>query len=186
MPRTAHEQADKLVFETARLRLRALTMSDLPIVIALAGDPRVAEQTARIPHPLTPAAAEAWLEAAIDAESRETAFAVERKHDEEFLGVVGLLFADEEVAELGFWLGRRYWNRGYMTEAVRRVLAYAFAQRAVATVRACTFLGNTASARVQEKVGMRPIGSELRQAPARGCCRRESELRELRRQDWRG
>ena len=70
----------------------------------------------------------------------ETAFAVVRKHDEQFLGVVGLPFADEEVAELGFWLGRPYWSKGYMTEAVRRVLAYAFTQRAVATVRAAPSL----------------------------------------------
>ena len=186
MPRTGHERTGEPTLETERLRLRPLTTSDLAIVMALAGDPRVAEQTARVPHPLTPAAAEAWLQTATGAESRETAFAVVRKHDEQFLGVVGLLFADEEVAELGFWLGRPYWSKGYMTEAVRRVLAYAFTQRAVATVRACTFLGNTASARVQEKVGMRLIGSEMRQAPARGCCRRESEIRELRRGDWRG
>ena len=73
-----------------------------------------------------------------------------------------------------------------MTEAVRRVIAYAFTRRSVPAVRACTFLGNAASARVQEKVGMRPIGNEPRHAPARGCCRRESDVHELRREDWRG
>ena len=73
-----------------------------------------------------------------------------------------------------------------MTEAAQRVLDYAFRQRAVVVVRACNFLGNAASARVQEKVGMRRIGNEPRNAPARGCCRRKVGIRELRREDWRG
>ena len=155
--------------------------------MALAGDARVAEQTARIPHPLTEASVVAWYESVSGPSSNETVFAITSKRDGSFLGVAGLIFGEEQQpAELGFWLGRPYWNKGYMTEAAQRVLDYAFRQRAVVVVRACTFLGNTASARVQEKVGMRPIGNEPRHAPARGCCRRESEVRELRREDWRG
>ena len=163
MPPIAHEQANPPILETARLRLRPLTTSDLATVMALAGDPGVAEQTARIPHPLTEASVVAWYQSVTGPSSNETVFAITSKGDGSFLGVVGLIFGEQQQpVELGFWLGRPYWNEGYMTQAVRRVLDYAFTRRSVPAVRACTFLGNAASARVQEKVGMRPIGNELR------------------------
>lgn len=157
------------------------------MVLAFAGDRDVAEQTARIPHPLTQASVESWIEAAIGDASKETVFAIERKQDGSFLGVVGLVLGSEEdTAELGCWLGKPYWNNGYMTEAVLRVLGYAFTQRSLPAVRACAYLGNAASVRVQEKVGMRLIGRERRAAPARGDALREAEIRELRREDWPG
>jgi RimJ/RimL family protein N-acetyltransferase len=182
-----HEQAGQPILQTGRLRLRPLTTADLAMVMALAGDQQVAEQTARIPHQLTSAAAEAWMEAVTGGSgSSETVFAIERRQDGAFLAAAGLVFGSaEEPAELGFWLGRPYWNNGYMTEAVGRLLDYAFRERGVTAVRACAFLGNAASARVQEKVGMCLIGRDVQHTPARGCCGRESEVRELRREDWR-
>jgi ribosomal-protein-alanine N-acetyltransferase len=188
MPPTGRDIAEAPVLESERLRLRPLIKADLPAVLVLAGDRQVAEQTARIPHPLTLAAAEAWLESAFAGTNgpKEMLFAIERKEDGAFLGAVGLgAGAGQEPAELGFWLGRPYWNRGYMTEAVRRLLRYAFQQREVPAVRACVFHGNVASVRVQEKIGMRLVGRDIQRAPARGCCGRESEVRELRREDWR-
>jgi RimJ/RimL family protein N-acetyltransferase len=175
------------VLESERLRLRPLTMADLTSVLALAGEREVAEQTARIPYPLTRAAAETWISAASDSSGQaEIVFAIERKQDHVFLGAVGLVLAGEgnELSELGYWLGRKYWNRGYATEAVRWLLVYVFEQCGLQAIRACTFVGNPASARVQEKVGMRLVGHDVQQAPARDCCEREAEVRELRREDW--
>lgn len=173
-----------MTVETERLRLRPLRLADLSAVLTLAGEREVAEQTARIPYPLTPAAAEAWLCAA--AAGEEIVFAIERKEDGAFIGAVGLVGAGKgnATAELGYWIGRSYWSRGYATEAVRQLLAYAFEGSGMPAIRACTFRENRASARVQEKVGMRLVGCTMHCAPARGCAR-EAEIRELRREDWR-
>ncbi len=46
------------VLKTDRLVLRALCQRDVPVIVQLAGDRRVAENTARIPHPYTAADAE--------------------------------------------------------------------------------------------------------------------------------
>ncbi len=55
----------------------------------------------------------------------------------------------------GYLLDRAYWNQGYMTEALRAVLAYEFGTRPTPRVRATCEVDNPASARVMEKVGMR-------------------------------
>lgn len=169
------------LLETARLRLRPLSRDDLPAVVELAGDPQVAEQTARIPHPLGMAEAEAWWAACTEVGRgrREHVMAIERRSDGAFLGAIGVILAgDDAPAELGFWLGRRYWNQGYMTEAARRFLAHVFDDLRVPLVRGRTLVGNRASACVQEKLGMRLVGRAVQTRPDR-CCGREAEVREV-------
>lgn len=56
-------------------------------------------------------------------------------------------------AELGYWIGRRYWGRGIMTAAVRGITAYAFASLDLLRVFALPFTDNAASVRVLEKAG---------------------------------
>ena len=56
-------------------------------------------------------------------------------------------------AEIGYWLGEEYWNRGIVTEAVTAVTAYGFATLGMARIHAEVFHWNTASMRVLEKAG---------------------------------
>jgi ribosomal-protein-alanine N-acetyltransferase len=57
-------------------------------------------------------------------------------------------------AELGYWIGIRYWNRGYCTEAAKAIVEYGFGVLAYHKISARHFVGNHASGRVLEKVGM--------------------------------
>lgn len=70
--------------------------------------------------------------------------------------VVGMVIArvNAEKWELGFVLARRYWGRGYMTEAVKALIAWAFTQKEIFRVWAVCDIDNKASARVMEKAGM--------------------------------
>ncbi len=61
-------------------------------------------------------------------------------------------------AELGFNIARRHWNRGYATEAVCAVVAFAFTLPGMERVQAVCHVDNQASARVLEKAGMRCEG----------------------------
>jgi RimJ/RimL family protein N-acetyltransferase len=54
---------------------------------------------------------------------------------------------------IGYWLAKPYWNRGIMTAAVTRFVAYAFAELDVVRLTAEVFAGNTASIRVLQKAG---------------------------------
>jgi len=76
--------------------------------------------------------------------------------DSEAVGGVSLQLHDdvERVsAEIGYWLGRGYWNRGIMTAAVRALTRYGFEQFSLTRVYAVPFATNVASHRVLEKAG---------------------------------
>ncbi|NCB31551.1 MAG: N-acetyltransferase [Clostridia bacterium] len=72
------------------------------------------------------------------------------------VGSIGL-FAGQDIyrqsAELGYWLGRPFWGRGMMTEAVGRLCAEAFSRLPIVRIYAEPFAHNTASRRVLEKSG---------------------------------
>lgn len=151
--------------ETERLRLRPFVAEDSADVQRLAGDHAIYDTTANIPHPYEDGTAEAWI-AKLEhryAEGKEVAFAVTRKEDGVLLGAIGLVLdVRAGSGELGYWIGKPYWNTGYATEAARRVLAYAFDARALHRVHAHHFKRNPASGRVMQSCGMQREG-ELRE-----------------------
>jgi len=58
-------------------------------------------------------------------------------------------------AEMGYWLGENYWNRGIMTQVVRQMLNYAFAYFPLRKVYARVFDFNVASQKVLQKAGFK-------------------------------
>ena len=54
-------------------------------------------------------------------------------------------------AGIGYDLARAYWNRGYMTEALRAIVQYGFEQQQCNRIEALVVPGNDASVRVLEK-----------------------------------
>jgi RimJ/RimL family protein N-acetyltransferase len=137
------------VLETERLVLRAPQRCDVKAIVRLVNDRRVAENTARIPHPYGISDAERFI-AAVNRQDGEATFAVIRGGD--LIGVCGVEPRDN-APEIGYWLGAPYWGRGYATEAVRAVIDYAFGTVGHGTLQACARVGNPASRRVLEKCG---------------------------------
>ncbi len=64
IPTESFREASIPVLETERLQLRAPRLGDAKIVATLANDRRIAENTARIPHPYRRADAEDFISAA--------------------------------------------------------------------------------------------------------------------------
>ena len=60
----------------------------------------------------------------------------------------------------GFWLARKYWRQGIMTEAVEPIVSYAFSDLGFEKLIFANAVGNIASKRVKEKSGARLIGIE--------------------------
>lgn len=79
------------------------------------------------------------------------------KGESQPIGMLTARFGSHGV-ELGYVLGRAYWNRGYMTEAARAVIEWALSQPEIHRVWAVCDVDNAASAKVLEKVGMRREG----------------------------
>ena len=87
--------------------------------------------------------------------TNQAMFAIRLKETGRLIGIV--LYFDEAdgACEIGYGIGSEYWNRGYVTEAVRRFLDYLFREKGFQRVYASFFTGNEASRRVMEKCGMR-------------------------------
>jgi [ribosomal protein S5]-alanine N-acetyltransferase len=141
---------------TERLILRPFALTDAPQVKALAGDERIYETTLCVPYPYEDGMAESWI-------------STHQRCFYEGLGVVfaislpnGLLIGAASLsrvglfnrAELGYWIGVAYWNRGYCTEAAKAIVDYGFKILTYHKISARHFVGNHPSGRVLEKVGM--------------------------------
>lgn len=143
---------------TERLVLRPFTLTDASEVQRLAGAREIAATTAAIPHPYPDGAAEAWIGGHPGrwASGESVAFAVTRAGDGTLLGCVGLeINPGMQRAELGYWIGRPYWNQGYCTEAGTAVVGFAFASLGLRRVFAQHYGRNPASGRVMIKIGLR-------------------------------
>lgn len=152
------------VLETERLLLRPFALADAAEVQRLAGDREVASTTRLIPHPYPDGLAEQWIGslAGLYAKGRSCSFAITLR-DGPLMGAIGLTIEPtDQHAELGYWIGRPYWNQGYCTEAGRAVLTFAFDRLGLRRIYAHYMARNPASGRVMEKLGMQPEG-RLRQ-----------------------
>ena len=146
------------VLETERLVLRAPRLEDAKAVAQLANDRRIAENTARIPHPYSLADAEKFI-GSVNRTDGEMAFLITRKNV--VLGAVGIVASEREPPELGYWLGVPFWGHGYATEAVRAVIDHAFADLEFEALCAGARVTNPASRRVLEKCGFQWTGVGL-------------------------
>ena len=143
--------------KTARLLLRAPLHGDVAAMVALASDRRVAENTARIPHPYTAADAVGFLDS-MNQKGGETVFAIAL--DGALIGMCGLDPRQDGV-KLGYWLSVPFWGRGYATEAARALIDYAFAELGHEVLSSGARVSNPASRRVLEKCGFQWTGVQL-------------------------
>ena len=142
--------------DTERLRFRRWEERDAEALFALARDPAVGPICGWPPHE----SVENSLRTIRTVFSAPEAYAICLRGEDTPIGCVELKLngstdmADrDDACELGYWLGVPYWNRGYMSEAVRELLRYAFVDLNMAEVWCGYYDGNERSKRVQEKAG---------------------------------
>ena len=159
-PVAAVSDTQSPVLATQRLILRRPQLADAEIIAELANDRRIAENTARIPHPYMLADAMDFIARMTEPGSSRTSF-VATLPDGDLLGVCGFGGPEADAPELGYWLGAPYWGQGYTTEAVRAVVDYAFTEGHYEVLLAGARVSNPASRRVLEKCGFQWTGVRL-------------------------
>jgi RimJ/RimL family protein N-acetyltransferase len=147
---------------TDRLLLRPFRRGDAAEFTRLAGDWAVASMTSDIPYPLTQSQAVAWLKPG----RGEVRFAIELNG--QLIGGAGYYRRRSGAAELGFWLGRPWWGRGYATEATQAIVRYGFRNRRLPGFTSSHFVDNWASAGVLRKLGFEAVGRGSIISVARG------------------
>lgn len=142
---------------TDRLRLRPFDMTDVDRVHELLAVPEIADTTLNIAHPYPEGAAAAWISGHQQAAGEGTSWtwAITRLQDDLLLGAIrmGVVMAHRR-GTLGYWLGVPFWGQGFMSEEVRRVVAFGFGDLGLHRIDAECMSRNPASARVMQRAGM--------------------------------
>ena len=151
------------VIHTERLLLRNFKSSDKNDLKILAGDFEIADTTLNVPHPYEKGIAEKWLTKLQEdfEDGKGLFFAITLVTDRQLIGTIGLKDINHEHshAELGYWIGKKYWNRGYATEAAVSVIKYGLTTMNLNRIFAFHYTRNPASGKVLEKAGMKYEGT---------------------------
>lgn len=164
------------VITTSRLVLRPFADADAAEVERLAGDERVSCEIPMIPYPYPEGLAGSWIGTHEASESRrvEVTRAITLKDTGSLVGCISLARAGyDHCAELGYWIGVEFWGHGYVTEAAKAFVAWAFEHTWIWRVQSHHAVRNPRSGRIMQKIGMR------RESVSRGRLFLEGELHDV-------
>lgn len=142
------------IVETQRLTLRHPLLSDAAAIFEYARDPEVTRYMDWPTH-TNPESAVEFLTGALDrlAVGTELTWMVTVKPEDWAIGAISARMRGHGV-DFGYALNRRYWGRGFATEAAHAVVDWASRLEHVYRVWATCDVENIASARVLEKAGL--------------------------------
>ena len=143
--------------ETEQLILRPFTIDDAPTVQKLAGDKAIAETTLTIPYPYEDGISEEWIgkHEKLFENGKAVNFAITARTGNQLVGAISLNIEKHfDSAEMGYWIGKPYWNKGYCTEAARVLLDYGFNELGLNRIFAFHMNHNKASGQIMRKIGM--------------------------------
>jgi RimJ/RimL family protein N-acetyltransferase len=149
------------IIKTARLVLRAPRFEDARTFAVLAGDCRIAENTAYIPSPCSIGEARQWI---ADTVLQPAAYVI-TVGGGEMIGACSLDGCDG-VPELGIWIGVPFWGSGYATEAARGLIGRAFKDLGHKALTASARVSNPVSRGMLEKCNFQWTGVGLRRVRA--------------------
>jgi aminoglycoside 6'-N-acetyltransferase len=147
-----------MIFGSARLIARRFEPRDLLSFIAMRGDPDVSRYQAWTSY--GEAEARQLLEALATINPGDPGwfqFAIEERAAGQFVGDCGLRIMEHDgrLGQIGYTIARPFWNRGYGTEVIAALVAYAFQSFPLHRITASVDPRNVASCRALEKAGFR-------------------------------
>ncbi len=149
------------------VRIERVGMEHAEAVQRLAADPAVVATT-NLPAPYPKNGAVTWIRNLYSAQEsgEEHAFAIIDERGR-LVGITSLVIGADGKggAELGYWVGRPYWGRGYATGANGLLLAFGFCELELHRVFARPLVRNRASCRVLEKLGFRHVATQQNPFP---------------------
>jgi 8-oxo-dGTP diphosphatase len=165
-----------------------LRAEDAPALHRLVNDWDVAKMLSRVPFPYPRALADEFIASTHVSMAAGSAWHLAITGQEEgaaevLIGCAGITRdPDSAQAELGYWIGRRYWGHGAASEAAGRLLRWSLANLPIDRVVASALLENAASQAVLRRIGFRVTGYGEREFVSLGGAR-PVRLFEARRED---
>ena len=131
--------------ESERLKFRLFSSKDKLELVKLLNDKDVTKW-AHLPFPYTEKHAEWWI--TVGSKNKYN-FALVEKNTKILLGSLKITSA----GELGCWIGKDYWNQGFATEAVQKIIQFGFDELKLKKIWAATHIDNLAPIKVLEITG---------------------------------
>ena len=151
-----------MLLETDRLVLREFVSGDWPELLAYQRDPRYLRYYPSTQRTESDVRRLVQMFLVQQAENPRGRFqlAITLGHCESVIGTCGIRRDEENdwEADIGFELNPDFWGRGYATEAARAMVEFGFRELNLHRVWSWCIADNVASAKVLEKVGLRPEG----------------------------
>jgi len=148
---------DMPVLYTNRLILRKIKLSDAADIYEYASDPEVTKYVA-------------WDVHKSIKDTKKYIKLMKKKYKTQIIGDWGIVLKENnkmigscgfvawnrqhDYAELGYVLSKQYWNRGIMTEAIKKVMDFGFSKMKLNRIEAYHLIDNVASEKVMIKSGM--------------------------------
>ena len=155
---------------TPRLLLRPGFPEDAPALAGAIADEAIVRNLVVVPWPYTMRDAEAFLASPRDPVLPTFLIFERTDGPPRLIGSSGLGRRPSGAVELGYWIARASWGRGFATEAGRALIDIARAL-GLNQLEASHFIDNRASARVLDKLGFESTGIV---APRMNCARGEA------------
>jgi RimJ/RimL family protein N-acetyltransferase len=154
---------------TPRLLLRPGFPEDAPALASAIADEAIAKNLATVPWPYSMRDAEGFLAGPRDPILPSLLIFERGASFLQLVGSCGLGRRASGSVEMGYWISRPFWGRGYATEACTALIEMA-RSIGLPSLEGSHFIDNPASARVLEKLGFEALGIV---APRMSCARGE-------------
>jgi len=145
--------------KSGNIKLRPLRLTDAARLAELANNEKISRNLRDgFPNPYTLADAEKFLKQFTNQDP-VTFFGIE--YNGEHVGNISLVKGQDiyrKSAEIGYFIGEPYWNKGIVTTAVNLITEYGFKHLGIIRIHTGIFEYNTASMRVLEKCGFTKEG----------------------------
>lgn len=149
------------VIETKRIRLRPWRESDAASLFKYASDPDIGARAGWPAHRSPEDSLRTIREVFMNIHS----WAIELRETGEAIGYIGYypyglsnILIGEDDAEVGYWIGKPYWNQGLCTEALQAFTRWCFQKKGFRALWGDYFEDNPASGRVMSKCGFQDTG----------------------------
>ncbi len=173
-------------FESSRLFYRPFEKPDAKAIHTFLQDKDIADNTLTIPYPYEAGMAEEWISTHEERfEQGDYVYAVILKNEKQLIGAIDFIVDEEyQHANVGYWLGKPYWGKGYGTEMLSRMIQFGFEDLNLHRIYGEYFDFNLASSRIMEKNGMRYEG-RLRDHKLKGGQFLSANVRGILKDEWK-
>ena len=148
--------------KTPEVRIEPLEMKHAPFIQRYVSDAAIAATTF-IPHPYPENGAEEYIRRYRSRRKEGAVFRYAAIAEDSFVGCCGIALdkrGREGQPELGYWIAKPFWGRGYGTAAAFAVLKRVFSEQGFPFIVSGSYTHNPASMRILEKCGFQPDGTD--------------------------